>query len=182
MIRSVIEKIKFDYSSDRIGPDCIFTYWKLFFKDVATKFCASKLSYFGDGAEIRPGSYLINCSSISIGKRVVIRPSTMLFGDKRINNSIVLEDDVMLGSGVHIYVSNHTFTDPSISIIDQGHDDVQPVLVKKGAWIGANAIILPGVIIGSNSVVGAGSVVTKNVEDRVVVVGNPAKFVKSIVG
>jgi len=52
--------------------------------------------------------------------------------------------------------------------------------IKKGAKIGANSIILPGVIIGENAFVGAGSVVTKNVPDGAVVVGNPAKIIKNI--
>ncbi|RYY14386.1 MAG: acyltransferase, partial [Chitinophagaceae bacterium] len=56
----------------------------------------------------------------------------------------------------------------------------EQVVLKKGCWIGANAIILPGVTIGENSVVGAGSIVTKSIPDRVVAVGSPARVVKKI--
>ncbi|WP_312364794.1 DapH/DapD/GlmU-related protein [Sphingobacterium sp.] len=94
--------------------------------------------------------------------------------------SIVIEDDVMIGSGVHIYVNNHKFDDITIPIIDQGYYPDLPVILKKGCWIGANTIILPGVTIGENSVVGAGSVVTKSIPKNVVAVGNPAKVLKSI--
>ncbi len=54
------------------------------------------------------------------------------------------------------------------------------VLIKRGAWIGAAAIVLPGVTIGEYSIVGAGSVVTKDVEPYTVVAGNPAKVIRRI--
>ena len=57
---------------------------------------------------------------------------------------------------------------------------MKPVLIKKGVWIGARAIILKGVTIGEYSVVGAGSVVSKDVLPYTVVAGNPAKFIKNI--
>ncbi|MGL5048160.1 MAG: DapH/DapD/GlmU-related protein, partial [Shewanella sp.] len=70
--------------------------------------------------------------------------------------------------------------DPNQAIFFQGHKPVEPVLICRGAWIGANAIILPGVTIGANSVVGAGSVVTKDVPPYVVVAGLLAKIIKHI--
>ncbi|MCH5330753.1 MAG: galactoside O-acetyltransferase, partial [Alistipes sp.] len=54
------------------------------------------------------------------------------------------------------------------------------VLLKRGCWIGAGSTILPGVTVGENAVVGAGSVVTKDVEDNTVVAGNPARLIKRI--
>lgn len=56
----------------------------------------------------------------------------------------------------------------------------QPILIKRNAWIGAGATILPGVTIGENSVVAAGAVVSKDVPDNVVVGGVPAKILKEI--
>lgn len=56
----------------------------------------------------------------------------------------------------------------------------KPVLIKKNAWIGARAIIMPGVTIGENAVVGSGSVVTKDVPDNTIVVGNPARILRTI--
>ena len=56
----------------------------------------------------------------------------------------------------------------------------KPVLIKKGAWIGAGASILPGVTIGKYAIVGAASVVTHDVGDYEVVVGNPAHLVKTL--
>ena len=57
---------------------------------------------------------------------------------------------------------------------------VEPIIIKKGAWITPGTIILCGVTIGENSVVGAGSVVISDVESYTVVAGNPAKFIKKL--
>jgi len=170
------KRIKFWNNADRLGPDIPTTYWKLFFPKKAKKLCKKKFKYFGEGAEFRPGAYAINCSKISIGSRVVLRPTTMLFG----NGPIIIEDDVMLGSGVHIYTANHDFSNPNISIIDQGHSDSKKVILKRGCWLGANVIILPGVIIGYNSIVAAGSIVIKDVPDYSLVAGNPAIVIRSL--
>ncbi|WP_425453518.1 acyltransferase [Companilactobacillus furfuricola] len=55
-----------------------------------------------------------------------------------------------------------------------------PITIREGAWIGAKAILLPGVTIGEHAIVGAGAVVTKDVESYAVVGGNPAKLIKKI--
>lgn len=137
---------------------------------------------FGEGAEFRPGAYAICCSKISIGDRVVIRQGTMLFADPREGGAgIIIEDNVMIGSGVHIYCSNHRYDNPHVPIIEQGHYASKEITLKSGCWIGANSVILPGVTVGHNAVVGAGSVVTRDIPDRVVAVGNPAEIIKRLV-
>lgn len=106
----------------------------------------------------------------------------MLFGSEHGSESIniTIEDLVLIGSGVHIYTSNHEFTDPEKPIFSQGHKPIKPVIICKGSWIGANAIILPGVTVGKNSVIGAGSVVTKDVPPFTVVAGQPANIIKQL--
>ncbi|MBS4096029.1 MAG: acyltransferase [Sulfuricella sp.] len=179
----VWDRIKFWKIADRLGPDIPYTHWRLHFKSTMRALCERKFKYFGNGAEFRPGAYAICCSKINLGNRVVIRPGSMLFADPRGDGAgITIEDNVMLGSGVHIYVHNHRFDDPNIPIIDQGHYPSAPVVLKQGCWIGANAIILPGVTVGENSVVGAGSVVTKNIPSRVLAMGNPATIKRTIRG
>lgn len=179
MIYDLIKKYKFDVSSDRLGPDCPFTHWKLYFRTSMEKLCRIKFMYFGNNAEFRVGSYAIICSKISIGNNVIIRPNTMLFADPRNGGGrIIIEDNVMIGSGVHIYVANHRFDLNKVDIIEQGHYQAKDVILKKGCWIGANVTILPGVTVGENSVVGAGSIVTKSFQERVVIAGNPAKIIK----
>lgn len=143
--------------------------------------CKRKFKMFSDTAEFRPGAYAICCSNISIGNNVVIRPGCMLFADPRTEGAgITIEDDVMLGSGVHIYVHNHRYDDPLTPIINQGHYLSRAVVLKRGCWVGAGAILLPGVTVGENAVVGAGAVVTKNVARGTVVVGNPAVKIKDL--
>jgi len=182
MMNFFLNKRKFDINSDRLGPDCPFTHWRLFFKRTMFAISKRKFKYFSDSAEFRAGAYAIVCSKISIGRNVIIRPNTMIFADPRKGNdgSVIIEDDVMLGSGIHIYTGNHRFDLPNVNLISQGHSSAKTVVLKEGCWLGANVIILPGVTIGKNSVVGAGSVVTKNVPDRTVVAGNPAKEIKTL--
>ena len=179
---NLISKIKYCIKADRIGPDLPFTHWKLHFRESMLKLCKKKFQYFADTAEIRAGAYIIGCSKIRIGERVVIRPNSMFFGETAndLKTSIIIEDDVMMGAGVQIHVNNHKFERTDIPFIDQGYYPDEQVIVKKGSWLGANTILLPGVIIGENSVIGAGSVVTKSIPNNVVAVGNPCKILKKI--
>jgi acetyltransferase-like isoleucine patch superfamily enzyme len=182
LINDIIKKIKYDLTADRIGPDIPFTHWRLFYQSQMLRVCKTKFKKFSDSAYFRPGAYAVGCSKIEIGNRVIIRPNCMLFGETNnsISVSISIEDDVMLGSGVHIYVNNHSFDRMDIPIIDQGHAPVKPVILRKGCWIGANVTLLPGIEIGENAVIGAGSIVTKSVPAGFLAAGNPAKIIKQI--
>jgi acetyltransferase-like isoleucine patch superfamily enzyme len=179
IIAELPSRIRFWRQVDRIGPDIPLTHWRLYFRAAMRKLCKSKFHHFDDTAEFRPGAYAVACSKISIGKRVVIRPGTYLFGEaKNLDISIMIEDDALIGSGVHFYVANHAFDNPNLPIIDQGHTPGRRITLKRGCWIGANVTLLQGVTIGCNSVVGAGSVVTKSVPDKVVVAGIPARIIR----
>ena len=129
---------------------------------------------------MRPFAYAVCTRHIDIGRNVVIRPGCMLFAGEEDGGNIIIEDDVIMGSGVHIYCDNHRFDNPALPIGEQGFVPPRPVRVARGAWIGGRAILLPGVTVGENAVVGAGSVVTRDVAARTVVVGVPAKFVRTI--
>ena len=101
------------------------------------------------------------------------------------NFNLTLVDDT------HIYVGDYTMFGPNVILATGGHP-VLPALREKGAqynapihigkccWIGAGAIILPGVSIGDNTVVGAGSVVTRDLPSNVVAVGNPCRVLREI--
>lgn len=181
-LNEVIQRWRFWSDADRLGPDIPLTHIKLYIPSSMRKLCKRKFKYFGDSAEFRPGAYAICCSKISIGNRVVIRPGTMLFADPRVNGAgIVIDDDVLIGSGVHLNCANHRYDNPDVPIIDQGHYESKQITLKSGCWIGANTVILPGVTVGHNAVVGAGSVVTRDISDRVVAAGNPAQIIKRLV-
>ena len=77
------QRIHFWQEADPIGPDIPYTHWRLHFKSTMLKLCKEKFQYFDDTADFRPGAYAVCCSKISLGKRVVIRPSSMLFDDPR---------------------------------------------------------------------------------------------------
>jgi acetyltransferase-like isoleucine patch superfamily enzyme len=88
---------------------------------------------------------------------------------------ITIEDDVMLGPQVKLTSENHPL-DPKIRrqlMLGRVH-------IKRNAWIGAGATILPGVTVGENAIVAAGAVVNKNVPDNAIVGGIPAKLIKMI--
>jgi acetyltransferase-like isoleucine patch superfamily enzyme len=88
---------------------------------------------------------------------------------------ITIEDNVQIGPRVNITTENHPI-DP----LKRKDLDLKPVLIKRNAWIGAGATILPGVTVGENSIVAAGAVVNKDVPDNMIVGGVPAKVIKKL--
>ena len=86
---------------------------------------------------------------------------------------ITIEDDVMIGPNASLLTANHDFQDLWVM-------KAAPVTIKKGAWIGSRAIILPGVTVGEGAIVASGAIVTKDVAPRTIVGGNPARFIKNI--
>ena len=89
--------------------------------------------------------------------------------------SVTIGKNVLLARGVQIHDSRHSTDDRDTPIQRQGMTGTQPVEVRDGAWIGAQAVILSGVTIGQNAVVGANSVVTSDVPDFATAVGVPAR-------
>ena len=86
---------------------------------------------------------------------------------------ITIEDGVQIAANVQLISNNHDPYDLAVLTL-------KPVLICKGAWIGAGATILPGVRVGRHAVVGAAAVVTKDVPDFAVVGGNPAGIIKML--
>lgn len=101
------------------------------------------------------------------------------------NFNLTMVDDT------HIYVGDYTMIGPNVMIATAGHPILPelrqkgyqynaPVHIGKNCWLGAGVIVLPGITIGDNVVVGAGSVVTKDIPDNVVAVGNPCKVLREV--
>ena len=135
----------------------------------------------GEGTKIWHFSHVMQNSKIgkncNIGQNVVISPDVVLGENVKIQNNVsvytgvICEDDVFLGpSMVFTNVSN-----PRSHVIRRG--EYQRTLVKKGASIGANAVVVCGNDIGRFAFIGAGAVITKYVPDYALVVGNPGKIV-----
>ncbi len=91
----------------------------------------------------------------------------------------------------HIYIGSYTMIGPNVTVATAGHPILpelrekayqfnMPVHIGRNCWIGAGAVIMPGVTIGDNSVIGAGSVVTKDIPANVVAYGNPCRVAREI--
>ena len=92
---------------------------------------------------------------------------------------VCIGSNVNLAQGITVTALNHNFEDTTKRIDEQGIS-TKPVVIGDDVWIGANAVILPGVTIGQHVVVAAGAVVTKDVPDNCVVGGVPAKEIKKL--
>ena len=101
------------------------------------------------------------------------------------NFNLTLVDDT------HIYVGDYTMFGPNVTVATAGHPICpelrekglqynMPVHIGKNCWIGANAVVLPGITIGDNVVIGAGSVVTKDIPSNVVAAGNPCRVLRQV--
>lgn len=135
----------------------------------------------GEGTKIWHFSHILSGSKIgqqcNIGQNVVIGPDTAIGNKCKIQNNVSVYKGVTLEEGVFCGPSM-VFTNifnprAEISKMDQ----VRPTLVKKGATLGANCTIVCGNTIGRYAFIGAGTVVTKNVTDHALMVGNPAKHI-----
>ena len=150
-----------------------------------TNYFAHPTAVIDEGCEIHDGAKIWHFSHImsdctiglncNIGQNVVISPGVVLGSNVKIQNNVsvftgvVCEDDVFLGpSMVFTNVIN-----PRSAVNRRG--EYARTLVKKGASIGANATVVCGNEIGSFALIGAGAVITKDVADYALVVGNPAK-------
>ena len=90
---------------------------------------------------------------------------------------IIIGDNVLLAPRVGIYTAGHPI---DAAVRNEGLEFGKPVIIGDNVWIGGNAVINPGVTIGSGVVIGSGSVVTKDIPDHVVAVGNPCRVLRKI--
>lgn len=129
-----------------------------------------------------------------IGERCYIEPPFHAnFGGKHVHfgKNIYANFNLTLVDDTHIYVGDYTMFGPNVTVTTAGHPILPelrkegyqynaPITIGKNCWIGAGAIILPGIRIGDNVVIGAGSIVTKNIPSNVVAVGNPCKVLREV--
>lgn len=129
--------------------------------------------------ELVPGipetSHIMPPMQIDMGKNVKMGSHVFINHGLTVmaRGGIEIEDDVMIGPGASLLTANHDMYDHQVLLCGK-------ITLKKNAWIGAKAMILPGVTVGENAIVAGGAVVTKDVEPNTVVGGNPAKVLKHL--
>jgi acetyltransferase-like isoleucine patch superfamily enzyme len=155
----------------------------------------------GDGAVIRSHTVIyagnIIGRNFQTGNKVNIRESNSIGNDVSVGTLSVIEHHVEIGHKVRIHTQVFI---PEFSILEDGcwigpnvvftnarypqspgvKDSLQGPIIRKGAKIGANATLLPGVVVGENALVGAGAVVVQDVPPGAVVVGNPARVIRHV--
>jgi acetyltransferase-like isoleucine patch superfamily enzyme len=120
---------------------------------------------------IYKGVYFEHCYGIDAGNNLHVSAGAVLYG----RGGLTIGDDVMIGHYATIYSSQHQWEgDPSLPMIRQGHKPA-PVWIGNDVWIGAHAVVLPGVRIATGTVVAAGAVVTHDTEEYSIVAGTPAR-------
>jgi len=131
-------------------------------------------------AEIGEGSYIEppihanwGCSNVHVGKQFYANSNLTLVDD----GEIFIGDNCMFAPNVIIATGGHP-VNPELR--SRGMQFNLPVRIGSNVWLGAGAIVLPGVSIGDNTVIGAGSVVTKDIPANVVAVGNPCRVLREI--
>ena len=118
------------------------------------------------------------CINNAVGD-VVIGDHTRIGLHNTIIGPVEIGNNVNLAQGITVTALNHNFSDTNKRIDEQGVS-TNPVTIEDDVWVGANAVILPGVTIGEHCVVAAGAIVTKDVPPHSLVAGVPAKVIKKI--
>ncbi|HME00574.1 MAG TPA: acyltransferase [Terriglobia bacterium] len=127
----------------------------------------------GDNTKI--GTFVEIQKNARIGNNVKVSSHTFIC------EGVTIEDDVFIGHNVSFINDKYPHATSNGELQTEADWQVVPTLIKRGASIGTSATILCGVTIGEEAIVGAGSVVTHDVPDHVVVAGNPARLLKKVV-
>lgn len=138
----------------------------------------NKIIHKGKNVNFENGFLVFNGHhNIFIGNNVFLVDALINAGDSK--GKVVIEDYVFFGHGVKVLARGHNYK--KFNEERQREITEKDILIKEGAWIGSGAIVLGGVTIGKHAVIGAGSIVTKDIPDFAIAVGNPAKVKKFII-
>lgn len=135
----------------------------------------------GEGTKV--WQFVVILKGAKIGQNCNICAQTLIEGDVEIGNRVTVKSGVQIWAGARIH--DDVFIGPNVTFSNDlyprsKHPPAQfkGITIQKGASIGANATLLPGIKIGENAMVGAGAVVTRDVPDGAIVFGNPAKIMR----
>lgn len=138
----------------------------------AFRYWCAKLMFKKCGRNVNLESNACVTRAVEIGNNSGIGIASRIYGH------VCIGDNVLMGPEVIILTSGHKYENADILIREQGRLPEKPVHIGNDVWIGARAIILPGVHIEDGAVIGAGAVVTKDVPPYTVVGGVPARIIK----
>jgi len=128
----------------------------------------------GSGTVIEHPFHLTTPAGLAIGADSYIGPQSYIAAD----GGLEIGDGVMIGPMVYLQTSNHNFDSTDLQALPYDHRIIRgPIRIGSYAWLGGRVTVAPGVRIGAGAIVGAGSVVTQDVPDRGIVVGNPARLI-----
>ncbi|MCI0635903.1 MAG: sugar O-acetyltransferase [Actinobacteria bacterium] len=131
------------------------------------------LGSFGEGSEIRPPLYCDYGYQTHIGARTFVNFGLVVLDVAR----VTVGNDVQVGPYVQLLTATHPVeAEPRRAKWESG----EPIVIGDNAWLGGGVIVCPGVTIGADTVVGAGAVVTRDLPDAVLAVGNPARVVRAL--
>ncbi|HEX3029888.1 MAG TPA: DapH/DapD/GlmU-related protein [Clostridia bacterium] len=142
-------------------------------KFIRRLFCKGIFKEIGKNVNIEHGAFFASGRDIEIGD------NSGLGINCRVSGPLKIGRDVMMGPDVMIYTQGHNFSRTDIPMNRQGNTEKRPVEIGDDVWIGARAVLLPGVKVGDGAVIAAGAIVTKEVAPYTIVGGNPARVIKS---
>ncbi|ALE72734.1 maltose acetyltransferase [Pseudonocardia sp. EC080610-09] len=128
----------------------------------------------GDGVVVLPRFQCSYGTHIALGARTFVNHDALFMDDA----TITIADDVRIGPRTQLLTAQHPVEDHDRR--REGWERPLPISIGSNAWLGAGVIVCPGVTIGADAVIGAGSVVTRDVLDRFLVAGNPARPIREI--
>ena len=140
-----------------------------------TQWCSYLLKSMGKGCQICDGVLITGHENVSLGDQVSVNDRVILQSCE--GAGITVGDHVTLSYGVKLITGGLAIGEEGA---DQDQHQAMPIAIKDAAWIGAGAIILPGVTVGTGAIVSAGSVVTRDVEAHAIAGGAPARVIRWI--
>jgi acetyltransferase-like isoleucine patch superfamily enzyme len=138
--------------------------------------------HVGPAVFVGANSYLLVLERDGRRGEIFIGEDAEMTGDCTVSSaaSVTIGRKALLARNVYISDHRHAFGRDDLAITDQGFEQVDPVEIGDGAWLGQNVVVGPGVRIGRGAVIGANSVVLSSIPNRVVAVGAPARVVREI--
>ncbi|HST55137.1 MAG TPA: acyltransferase [Solirubrobacteraceae bacterium] len=133
----------------------------------------------GNDVYLGPGCWLLTHGPTG---RLEIGDGTSIAGYSVLSAAVEIRigRSVLFARNVYVADHRHGFEQVGVPVLDQPIEDLRPIVIDDGAWLGQNVVILPGVTIGAGAVIGANSVVRDDVPARCIAVGSPARVVREL--